>query len=124
MSLLNYTPHELTIWDSKKQDVLVRIPVSGKAIRLTQAEQIGATSRKIDQHEVPCVSKPTFIGVTDMPPGEDLSIVVSSLVAEFLSNSESSSKFANIYAPDTSPDGCVRNEKGEIIGTTRLVQYL
>jgi hypothetical protein len=53
-------------------------------------------------------------------------ILVSQLVAQYLMDHPDVKKFHNIqsiYCPDTGPNGAVRNVKGEIIGTRRLIKY-
>lgn len=113
----NLTPHALTIVYPDQSNLIV-IPSTGMA-RLISLEQ-----KEIETISgIQVVGPQNFISVEGL--GDtlgDTPILVSMPVGEYLARNPA---FYNgpVYGPDTSPIGVVRNEKGEITGTKRLVRY-
>lgn len=106
--LINLTPHEIKIVD-EKGDVKLIIPPSGKVARVkTRQEVVG----RID--DIPVV-KTVLEGIEGLPePKEGHIYIVSSLVAQNVKDRD------DVIAPDTSPQGVMRDEKGNIIGVKRF----
>ena len=116
----NYTPHAITIVKTEDgQDIC--IPSHGCArLRSEPQQKLG----EIDG--VSIVSAQKFFGL-DLQHSPDLNndtspILVSMPVGEFIANNPEVYA-GSVYGPDTSPTGVVRNEKGEIVGTRRLIRY-
>ncbi len=118
--VLNYTPHDIVIFDGKNADVILRIPPAGPNVRLDQRSE-PAEAYDAGTAHIPCVNPPCYIAISEMPP-VDSTIIVSQLVAEYMMHNHKS-HCKHIFAPDTSPEGAVRDEKGRIMGTKRLVRY-
>jgi hypothetical protein len=110
-NFVNLTPHSINIVE------LGEIPSSGVARLATNQEKVG------EINGVPLVVN-TF-GDIQIPEGVDCSgkIVVVSLI--FKDKADELKKLTGakmIVAPDTSPNGVVRNEKGQIVGVKQLVK--
>ena len=118
--LLNYTPHEIVLMDPTTKEPIYRIAPQGESIRLLQ-ESKKQESFLIENTYIRTVSPSIFYGISLMPP-QGSSIIVSAVVAEYLTQ-EHRPHCKDIFAPDTSPAGCVRDASGRIIGTTQLVRY-
>lgn len=81
-------------------------------------------SGDVDRMAIPVVFQPKYTGLSHAVSG---SIIVSMVVAQWLAPRPDVIQqlgITAIYSPDTGPQGVVRNERGEIVGTTRLVKYL
>lgn len=122
--LLNFTPHDIILYDPNARDKIVLvIPREHESIRLDEEKE-----REILYHLddiIPVSTPPKYHGLNrDIPKNKG--IIVSQLVAEFLLNQSRDDypEIGRIYVPDTGNEAVVRNEKGQIIGTTRLIQYL
>ena len=103
---VNLTPHKITI--QTRELGAIDIPPSGKVLRLqTLSEEVG----KIEGIPVVRVSygKPEF----EPPVRENTYYIVSTPVIEHFSRED-------FIAPDTSPEGVVRDTSGRIIGTKRF----
>jgi|Deesub1362A_J573_1020465.scaffolds.fasta_scaffold03301_3 hypothetical protein len=135
MKFVNMTPHAITIVG---EDGLVKlvIPPSGKVARVRTEQTIVGSINTIsivktelgDVEGVPtvcsnchfdsadCVYKPRGLGACeDQEPAEIY--VVSSLVAQALKGRK------DVVAPDTSPQGVVRDENGRIVGVKRFQRW-
>ena len=115
---VNCTPHSITIFTADGKGRLVYIPTSNFVVRVEQLPQkeIGHVS----DFRIPIVEAPVYGDVTGLPD-EATNIIVSLLVAQQLC--ENKTWPCAIYVPDTSPDGVVRDDNGQIVGTKRLVKY-
>ena len=73
---------------------------------------------------IPVVPAPLFSDVVGLPSDEEFQpdILVSMPVGEFLRNHPERYGGA-VFGPDTGPDGVVRDQRGTILGTTRLLLY-
>lgn len=116
----NHTPHSIVLY--KDNVVVYTFPVSTSILRLVE----------ITPPETQILMGDTYITVSSPPYYARLShavsgdILVSQVVAQHLMDNPDVKKYNNIqsiYCPDTGPNGAVRNEKGEIIGTKRLIKY-
>ena len=117
--LTNLTPHDISFYKDNK--VLFTIPSSG-SLRLV--EQWGTESFDKDMR-LPIVRAPEYIGVSDPSVLHKYKyIIVSMPVAQFIRDEcLALHPGLHVFCPDTGPQGGVRNEKGRIVGTTRLVHY-
>lgn len=115
MTFVNLTPHEITMYVKHlggDPEVIDRIPSSGEVARVTSDQTVTHTINGI-----PCVIN-SFGPVEGLPvPQQNTIYIVSSLVESQVSGRD------DVYGPDTSPKGAVRNEYGQIIGCTRLVKF-
>lgn len=121
--ILNFTPHDVTIYKSKNSgNVIATIPrQQGQVLRLLQNEPNMKDPVKVGDTDVPAIEPSEYTGLNFMPPA-DSSIVVSMLVADYIVT-HFPGLCRHVFVPDTSPQGGVRDAGGNIIGTTRLVQY-
>lgn len=119
LHLINYTPHTIWIYGDNGGLTCLLKEDSNEPIRLL--EEAGQSLGMINKN-IPVISPCKYRGVSHLPetPGE--SIIVSMLVAVYLKE-HFAVYFEHIFAPDTGQDGAVRNSKGQIIGTKRLIQY-
>ena len=106
--LINLTPHAITLLDPTTKEVISVIPASGTEARVTEAREITG-----NRWGVP-ITAVKYGDVTGLPDWKHkVSYLVSFMVAQ---------------KKPTRPDlffvgPLVRNEKGEIIGTTGLSQF-
>ena len=115
--LKNYTPHEVVVMDANLTP-LERFPPQETTIRLLGSDQkhietIGGAIR--------VVTRPTYTGLSYTPP-EGESIIVSMVVAEYMVAQNMHHRY-QIYVPDSSPKGAVRDDMGMIKGVRQLVRY-
>ena len=116
----NHTPHDIVLYKDGK--VVVMFPPRAPVLRLTQT-QTHETHIFMGKNTVTVVSPPQYVGLSDAVSGD---ILVSQLVAQWLMDHPDVCKshgITSIYTPDTGPGGVVRNEKGEIVGTKKLIKY-
>jgi len=112
MKIINLTPHAVTIY--RDGQPVRTIEPSGTVARVTSiSEHIGEVDGiPVYQHG--------FGAVENMPePVSDTIYLVSMVVGQALAGSGRT----DIYGPDTSPAGAVRDAEGRIIGTRGLVAY-
>ncbi len=119
--LYNLTPHAVNVIVS--DTLRITYPATGQIARLTGKPQElikilddGApvwTSQELDTAEIPLI------------PDTATGIIVPMMVGEHLRDGKKTvglTRKVDIYAPDTSPDGAIRN-MGQIVGVSRLVTY-
>ena len=120
--MVNLTPHDINICVDGHTSPTYVVPRSGVVARLNSEQtQIG------DFNGIPLYSPQKFTGVSGVVMGEyGPPIIVSALVGEFMAKEIESKGLTRrtIYSPDTSPNGSVRDDKGRIIGTKRLICYM
>jgi hypothetical protein len=116
---VNYCPHDIHVYNEKNEKIhtFKCKPVS---IRLIETEGDVVETLRGDEGEISAKTPSMYMGLTRMP--EERSIICSQVVAQFLVEHRMSG-IDHCYVPDTGPKGSVRNEKGEIIGTKRLIKY-
>lgn len=107
--MLNLTPHAIVVMNEAKE-VVATFEASGTTARL-----INEFSSAQDYFGIP-VSVTKVIGMENVPAADEMKpFLVSSMVLDALGP-----EYHGIaFAPDTGPSS-VRNEKGHIIGVTRL----
>jgi hypothetical protein len=109
--LVNLTPHEIKIV-GQDGEVITTIPPSGQVARVRTKQAVVEYV-----NDIPIV-KTTFGDVEGLPePRENIVYIVSSIVAQAVPHRE------DVIAPDTSPQGVVRDEKGQIIGVKRFQRW-
>lgn len=107
---INTTPHDIVYYADGK--AVKTFPKAVDSLRLTSAETEAFTN-----DGMPVVSAPKFTGVVGtLPPGP---ILVSMPVGNFLATTGRK----EVFGPDTGPESVVRDDKGQIIGCKRFVQY-
>lgn len=119
MRLVNLTPHTIRIRTASGSVV---IPSSGVArVAQLSTKQVGELFVDADDQVVPFVAAPRYGAVEGLPvdsPG--ISYLVSALVLQAV---VAAGGRADVFAPDTSPNGgAIRNAAGQIEAVTRLVQ--
>jgi hypothetical protein len=123
---VNHTPHSLVIYDRTGTQVLTTLPAAVPPMRLISGAPALAGVVDLDPGEVPAIQPPCYIGIYDAHAFKSDSILVSQLAAAWLvgeGKERGAPHFTHIYAPDTGPESAVRNDKGEILGVKRFIQY-
>lgn len=110
MNIINLSPHALNLVSPDGTNTTV--PPSGIVARVTATPGALETIPGIP---VPIARPDTFGEVTDIPnPSPDTIYIVSAMVGARVSRSD-------VFTPGTGPsDNPIRNEKGQIVGVTRL----
>lgn len=127
----NCMPHALTIFNEDKTAVVYQKDRGYEPLRLVESmdkavacqvliDSIGVPEFQGKRVAIACrMGTPKYDRLNVPPP--DGPVIVSDLVARHLL--ETGFKHA-IYSPDTNPTVVVRNDKGAIVGTTRLVRHI
>ncbi len=115
---VNCTPHSINVFASDGKTNVMTFPQSKFIARIEQLPQkeIGRIFAK-----VPIVDTPAYGQVIGLPDVAG-DIIVSMDVAHRLCETRQWSA-GKVLVPDTSPDGVVRDDNGQIVGTKRLVKY-
>lgn len=112
MTLINLTPHDITLRDANDVDTI--IPKSGTVARVDSL--VGGRN---DIEGIPCAvfDADSVGGVEGLPePAEGVYYLVSGFVGAAVAG-----KRDDVLVPGTGPkDGAIRNEKGWIVAVTRL----
>ncbi len=107
--IVNLTPHEVAVMVG---DSIIRIPTSGKIVRVKMACELAGKMNGLPFS----ICKDSE--VVDMPKKKDgVAYIVSSVVGKAL-------KREDVYCPDTSEDGVIRDGNGYILAVKRLQQFL
>lgn len=112
MKIINLTPHEIAVV-AESGEVIRRYPASGTIARAASKTEI------IDELDGIPVASQQFGEVSGLPDPEPGTVYLVSLVVGQAMKGQRD----DLYGPDTSPDGAVRDAEGRIIGTRRLVKY-
>lgn len=108
--IINLTPHAITIFREGDEPLVIQ-PTAPSARVRQEFEEDGTVE------SIPVVRAITG-QVENLPdPAMDTIYVVSALVAQQCQDRN------DVYAPDTSPSGAVRDDKGLIVGVKGLVRY-
>lgn len=130
--IVNLTPHAITIVSTSGEVEILPEPTPAR-VSSAPGKQLQSTGCGCDagcdacggEFSVPLtaggaalMAAPTWGEVEGLPePQEGTIYVVSSLVAARCAGRR------DVFSPGTGPnDGCVRDEKGRIVGVTRLIQ--
>lgn len=92
---------------------------SGKTVRMITDED--KRQEVVGPDGVPVIEDTNFIGISGLPE-DDAPIIVSMIAGKYLKDNADIYE-GEVYGPDTDVRGVVRDEKGAIIGTKRLVIY-
>lgn len=134
--ILNMTPHDISVYrnnngESCELTLVGFYPKSTRTCRCVPSPVVECDP--IQDGTVPVILAPSFSSVEGLPgvkekgvllPDDGFSpdILVSMPVGEILRNEPERYRGA-VYGPDTGPDGVIRDDKGAIKGTFRLVLY-
>ena len=106
---VNLTPHEITVYDSTGQNVILKIPPSGKVAR------VSVFSRVIGEINGIPIRRAEYGEVQDLPePKEGVIYIVSTVL--LIALREKGIARDDVVAPDTNPDSVVRDPQGRVIG--------
>lgn len=136
---LNMTPHDIHVYRKNNGDSDVRFrgllteqvlghvfPASGNTCRCVQSPVEQCDPISISKSSIPVIQAPSFSSVEGLPEKEEglpsPDILVSMPVGEILRKEPETYEGA-VYGPDTGSDGVLRDDKGVIKGTFRLVLY-
>lgn len=120
-TLVNVTPHDIVVHLDDKETVT--FPRSGSVVRLEELPcggdlpGLGLPSSDIKIRVVP---PPVYGGVKGLPDGKKSHLIVSSIAGEAMAKLGG---FTDIYSPDMSSDGAVRDAGGRIVGTKGLIKW-
>uniref|UniRef100_A0A6C0CKB1 Uncharacterized protein n=1 Tax=viral metagenome TaxID=1070528 RepID=A0A6C0CKB1_9ZZZZ len=110
--LQNFTPHDISLY--LIDDQIFVFPRNGKVARLSEKPVEYTT---FDQ--IPCRPPYTYGDVEGIGECKE-NMIVSALVAEKCCHLQG---YKNVFSPDMGKDGAIRDEKGAIVGTKRLVKW-
>jgi hypothetical protein len=118
---INCTPHDIVLYDNNR-NVIHTFPKTGVDARLLSDPQRGLPF----QHTgVPVFSPQRFEAVLMNGPADALPVVGSFVIVSLPVGEYYMRKPAAywVFGPDTGPEGVVRDQRGQIMGTKRLVFY-
>lgn len=125
-NVINCTPHDIVIYDEEKKKILYTFKSNKEYnIRLDVSKQEKIKNITVNEVEIPIWSNQNFVGVIIEKNGEKIKLdvcniyIVSSLVKQYY-QSKNDCYNQYLFVPDTNK-GVVRDDKGNIIGTTRLL---
>ncbi|MED4172576.1 hypothetical protein P4631_09025 [Halalkalibacterium halodurans] len=109
VTVVNLTPHDVNVYDDD-DNVIATYPATGQTARVeTKTETVG------EINGVPVVTQ-TYGEITGLPDRKPNTVYLVSLVVRMATGRD------DLLSPDTSPQGAVRNEHGQIIGTRGFVK--
>jgi len=112
MKVINLTPHDIVVVGDDGTEIR-RYPASGQVAR------VGSRVEIVGELDGVPVAKHQYGEVEGLPAPEPGTVyLVSLVVGQALAGTRD-----DLYGPDTSPAGAVRDAEGRIIGTKRLVKY-
>ena len=115
MPFVNLTPHEITIYDQTKSEVVLRVAPSGQPLRIPMEMGEVAVCDGVP------IRSTAYLAAFELPtPEADTVFIVSNVVlAALRDHGLDRTDFA---APDNSPFGAVRDGQGNLLGVTGLQQ--
>ncbi len=123
--LTNWTPHDIVVYDDAGKSIIMTYKASGQVARVDVGMQLklGELHPGIPVIEAQDFDKGTLVISNSEEDGRaPYGILVSMPVGDFLAKYPG--MFCGpVYGPDTSPVGVIRDDKGQIKGTKRLVCY-
>ncbi|MEK3756714.1 hypothetical protein MHB73_20970 [Bacillus sp. FSL K6-6483] len=109
VQVVNLTPHDIKVFDADN-NVIATYPKSGEVARVeTKSVQVGTVNG------IPVMSQ-EYGKVEGLPEKSANTVYLVSLVVRMAVSRD------DLLSPDTSPNGVVRDEKGNILGTRYLVK--
>ncbi len=120
----NLTPHDIhikfgSIDGAKMYRVIRRDPQASVVAIAEPQEIIPETSGLLG---VDVVYPPSYSSIRGLPADSSTNIIVSKIVAEEMVSMQMVWT-GLVLVPDTGPDGVIRDDKGRICGTKRLMSY-
>jgi hypothetical protein len=122
---VNTTPHDIVLYDEKKENILYKFGKSKYECRLKTSQQKLLKTLFVDGISIPIWSNQKFESLILTYNGEelkeipkDIKFIVSLPIKTFIENNNLRIS-ENFFVPDTNL-GAVRKD-GQIIGTTRLL---
>ncbi|MCH9632610.1 MAG: hypothetical protein S4CHLAM6_09480 [Chlamydiae bacterium] len=125
--LINCLPYNLTIYDAKtRQPTRTFFQLSSPPHLVTKPQKaVEPILFEDGSSEVPVCTPQVFERIEGLPPynkSNFTAIIVSDVMGKFLQKNPSIWD-GKVYGPDIG-EGAVRDSHGQILGTTRLVQYI
>jgi len=124
---LNLTPHEITVYDSKGENVIARIPSAGE-LRLASREGPAPpmSSVRVSGVDVLVVPRQVFTGLNEHSPGfkhvkPGATIIVSMATGDYMTQMREYDT-VTVLGSASGPGMAVR-ENGKILGTKALEYY-
>jgi hypothetical protein len=127
---INHTPHNIAIYkDNKIVYTFYSACVTPdkpplRVLEVDNKQQDRKSLALPNGAEVPLEPPPVYSNLSHSVSG---SILVSQVVAQFITQWSyllQEHGITHVYCPDTGPNSVVRNERGEIVGVKRLIQYI
>lgn len=119
--ILNATPHDIVVHLSDGETV--SFPRSGSVVRLEElpcGSDLPGLPLSCCDAKIRVVPPLIYGGVTGLPRDRTSGLIVSAIVAEKMAELGG---FSDIYSPDMSSGGAVRDADGRIIGTKALIKW-
>lgn len=123
--LVNMCPHDIVVFADDGVSVIATFPRAETTcgpLRLVESPAV--SMGYLSGTRVPVQLRTHYTGLSYEPSAH--AIIVSQLVAQYMvsrPNQPMPRRVMCIFAPDTGPSGVVRDGRGTIVGTKRLVQY-
>ncbi len=109
VEIVNLTPHEITL--VREDGEVMKIPPSGQVARVKVEQEV------VNEINGISIVRTKFGDIEGLPEPQDGKIfIVSSLVAQAAAKLGRT----DVVAPDTSPQGVIRDENGRIVGVKRF----
>jgi hypothetical protein len=108
-NLINLTPHEVVVYDQAGQNVILKIPPSGKVARVAVKAEIVAEVNGIS------IRKTTYGDIVDLPDPQPDTVYITSVVVLIALQAKGIQRY-DVVSPDTNPDSVVRDAQGKILG--------
>ena len=118
--IVNLCPHDVVVYSNDKR-IISTFKATGQTLRLK--EETGKNLQNLGG-TIPVVTPTKYIGLDGNYPTGDVILLVSQLVGEYILDNLTTIDVKGVYSPDTGPNGVVRDDKGQIIGTKRLKKYI
>jgi hypothetical protein len=118
MHFANFTPHSITVINKKNEKETLE---SVGEIRLVEEKQ---KEINIEDSQFIIRSVPEYTGVTEFDEEkiQCKNLIVSMPVGLYLKQYTGILNGYNIYGPDSSPSGCIR-QNGQIVAVKNLIKY-
>lgn len=137
-SILNYTQHPIVVYNKQSgpDRVIIATLKSDGALFCATERQVPLDSFEVAPGvSVGVVTAPRFTRVTpydlmDQARGHHIIVgmpvgnYLATMAYEVLKTTEPGYGILSVLGPDTGPDAVVRDEHGNIIGTTRFIKYV
>jgi hypothetical protein len=109
VKFINLTPHEVVLYDETAQNVILKIPPSGKVARVSVKSEIVGN---IDG--VP-IRRTTYGDIQDLPDPLPNTVYIVSTVL-LIALQAKGIRRTDVVSPDTNPDSVIRDTNGRVMG--------